>query len=420
MAIIKSHFVTGLRLSLFLMLMSPLQFVQGAPFCAAVFSKSSIKSATSGQVLRFYDKDGKPASNYRQLVQRLKNNPLGTRLDFGQGGQLIVKNFVTEGGTSFFIETTDGRFIKVFLSDLMEASLHPFDMQSEVYVGAEDFALIQRELKKQGVHVVALKEGRSRLPYYVELEKLPLKFTLGEFIGEQIKLSGKEKILVEERLIDWARTTWAYAWIGDFNPSQLGYTNDGWVLFDFGGKNRRIADLRQLGNTFSPVNFEIDNVKMVGDELYAKIENAIREERESRLEDRAAKEFSKHEAWFRRHGNESDDFLLKDEIGSSDLIGKTSTFIGANLAKSDRRLIEKAGGLSKNGKAKYRIKKIKTAGVDSVVFKIEFDVGIKGLLEVSTDSDFSVRKLGRGLEELGYSKSDWSAQGPDYILVVKH
>lgn len=422
----KNKFLTKLAAILGLLICSfaglPVMAGTGA-LCSSVFSRNVSAQANGAITLHFYDEAGRPADNLNSLLSLLNENHPGIQIDFGNGLTLDIASVVAKGGSSFFATTTDGRFVKVFVNSLINAE-RGANLQVS-YFSAEGFAQSQRELEADGVRVVGIKE--SHLPYFIEVERLPLKYTLQEFKYIANKLSLREQHEAEERLVEWAKSTWRYQSIGDFNDSQIGYTGSEWVLFDFGNRNERVLDLRQSGNIFDPINDQGLAYNVVDPELYRRIERAIRDERLRNLAARhtalsAEPWISRPAKWLPGPPNRSS-YLFRREISSARLIGAKLSISPNLLRKSDLKALIKTpvtGEQTWYG-IPYTVKKIKRVGDDSVLFKISFASGKTGWLEVATQIREAADefKVGTLLKKAGYGKSEWSASGPDYVLVIE-
>ena len=392
-----------------------------APACRSLFSGNS--------VLSLYEKSGSAPKNYATTLENLSKAKPGTKFSFLPGENFTLKQYLGEGETTVIVETMEGQTLRIPKVDLRTSNntLHTSFIN--------DFIKSSQELAAAGVRVPEVDMKTSRPPRFLVVQKEDIYFptksgekialTLDKFLSEKVRkelnFTAKDTEAIFEKLIDFAKSTWRFSFIGDFNESQLAYNGHEWVLIDFARDNAKAVSANQRKNTFSPQKYEDHTHEILPPKLYAKVEEAVVQERKKQFE--ALAKNTEPQVWFQRPTVEPKSahrYLFVSETGLNGLIGSKYSLARSNLSKSANKKLKATDGVSKVY-AEYQITKLVKQGKDSTVFAVKFYHGEKGFIEVSYSvldkkEEYSA---GKALKKMGYSKSDFGYEGADYVLVLE-
>lgn len=384
--------------------------VLAAPECRQLFTPVEV---LNGSRVRLFDDKSNAVNDYREALRRLTTAAPGTVIDFGRGESFVFKKFLGAGETTFVVETMDGKALRIPLLPEYSGFIN-------------EFYELQGALFANGVRVIGLDRELSRPPRFLVVAKEEFQYTLADFLenrnlyGQELNSTAKERAKVLEKLKDFARTTWRFDFIGDFNETQLGYNGNEWILFDFAHNVYPVKNAQQRRNIFSPQVFDDHIHETVPQEIYKELEKVILAERR-KMADEIANSSQQKLPWIQRKTLGSErmlSYLISGEVSSQSLIGNKLEVSLRNMRESARKRVNTMRGWNY---ADFRIEKILKADEDSVLYQVRFHEGPQGLLEISTtvlkkkDED----SAGHLLKKAGYKKSDWDANGPDYALVLK-
>lgn len=177
--------------------------------------------------IRLYERHGVQANAYNQLIESLRP---GDTLEFSNGHSFRFERALGSGETTKVLLVDGGSKV---LRVPLRSGIHQPHFNNIPY---SDYLRLfldgYRELKRAGVPVVEVFESESDVSEYLVVEKLELKMLLRHVLFDLAtpeQLSGN----AVEKLFEFARATWQFAELADFGGTQLGWTGERWVLFDF-------------------------------------------------------------------------------------------------------------------------------------------------------------------------------------------
>lgn len=366
---------------------------------------------------------GAPAQNYGYLLSRLKYAAPGTVLDFGDGDTLTFSRYINSGGTHVIIENDEGLAIRIPI----------YNPQAHWGTDPLSFVTAHADLESAGIKVVGLNLQKSRPPKFLAVDRLKILFTLEDlkYEDQRLQLTRAERSLAIKRLIDFARSTWSYESLGDFNETQLGFDGNQWVLFDIAEPNLRIKNIHQSRHVFSPINYGEGYVHhLVSPEIQKKIDSAILNERAEQLEKGQVK-FSKND-WFERDGSThgmADVFFATDEEEISAGNHRERFIYGSYLQKWARKNLKfYEAQYEGSNLMSFRVQKILQVSDETVLYSVVVAVNpgksMKGYIEVQLSLGKGKKSLFQSsfplLTKRGFKQNDLDAIGPDYVLVLDH
>jgi hypothetical protein len=241
-----------------------------------------------------------PVKNFNQVLESIRP---GDQIKFGDGTIFKIQAITSEGISRIY-DLGDGWLLRV--PGYEYKGFHYPDGISFV----RDFQKMQPELKKNKVPIVEVDVDRSVPDQAVVVKKEKVLFSLEDYLQgldhnkEHLKLSDSEKKETEKKLVQFARKTWMYKYIGDFDPRQLVYNGDEWLLLDVGVANGKsnsqlVENLKEDQNTFTHFSTEaiqdgksgkpakafkgiyrdLYKSRREARRIYEKIDDAIRDER---------------------------------------------------------------------------------------------------------------------------------------------
>lgn len=350
-----------------------------------------------------------PPLFFRDL-DSLRNAPRGTKLDFGDGDVFYLDKFLGEGGTTKIVRVTTGQVLRIYNHN---PGANPGSSLTK-------FVKLQQELERAGVPVVRIDLENSRLPKFLVVEEKKIRYTLESFLNHANDLPSDERRLALERLHDFARKTWAFTYIGDFNGSQMGYDGHEWFLFDVGSTHRHLQNHGELQTTFSTSVDADGTIRHVPEDLEKSLEAVIHEERESQF---ASGQFKDLAPLFKRDGLGEKDYrglFAGDQelrISMPPITRKLLTDFGKSLFKRPKwttndDLELKLGSHARTGKKSV----IYTARVSSSGLDKRIKTLIEVRLKIDGKDDLFAGKMPL-LKSMGYGKKDILVIGPDYVIV---
>lgn len=406
----------------FLLVLFSFKLAAAAPACRSLFSDNS--------VLSLFAKSGAVAPRYESFLTQLSKAKPGTKFSFLPGEEFTLKQYLGEGETTVIVETMEGKTLRIPKVDLRSSATNR-RIHTEFI---ESYLKSSQELSAAGVRVAEVDLAASRPPRFLVVQKEDIYFptrsgekialTLEKFLSaetrKELNFSAKDVEVIFEKLIDFAKNTWRFSFIGDFNETQLAYNGHEWVLIDFARDNTKAVSANQRKNIFSPQKYEDHIHEILPAKLYARVEEAIIKERQRQFESLGKN--AEPQVWFQRPTvapKASYKYLFTSETGLSGLIGSKFSLGRSNVSKSANKKIKVTDGVSKIY-IEYQITKLVKQGKDSAIFAVKFYNGEKGFIEVSYSvldkkDEYSA---GKGLKKMGYSKSDFAFEGADYVLVV--
>lgn len=173
-----------------------------------------------------FEARGKPVAweTYNDIVEKL--GP-GDTIQFSDGKRFEVREILGGRAQNLVIDIGDGRVLRI------PSRVLPMRAMSGGTLSIALFFKGYLELKAAGVRVARVFEEESLPPEYVVEEKVPVEFLLSQFEKGEIPLDPERRKLVEDKLVEFAKATWLYETIGDFDGTQLAWTGSEWVLIDW-------------------------------------------------------------------------------------------------------------------------------------------------------------------------------------------
>ena len=365
------------------------------PNCAQVYAKLSLNP----------DPDLKA---FRLEVEKITRDlPAGTPLDFGEGDRFTFQKLLGEGATTKIVKTQEGPVLRIS------------KRVPDAYPGTDlnGFNRLQGELEAAGVPIVKVDREHSRLPKFLIVEEKKILGTLYHYLHPNFKgATEAERKFALSKLDDFARKTWGFSYIGDFNPSQLGFDGKEWFLFDVGMVNSPISHPRQKQTVFSSWVDEGDTLRTVPAEMEDHLVKIIREERERH------QEFATR-PWFTRVKYAGDHKLLVNNESTGLVLNHNIPYLIETefLTKRGRKKLLGKSPTGQLREIRLKAQNLLRTGEKSALYEVT--VGKKqALLEVRLEID-KKKDLFSGkmplLKKEGYSEDDLIAIGPDFVLLLK-
>jgi hypothetical protein len=227
-----------------------------APCYASAICDELLSQVGEPKVVTLFQGE-QPVKNFNDVLETIRP---GDQLKFGDGTVFKVRALLSEGVSRIY-DLGDGWLLRI------PGYEHKGFGIADGIPFIRDFQKMQAELKKNGIPIVEVDENRSVPDQAVVVKKEKVLFTLEEYLGgidhdkEELELSSSEKDEIEKKAIQFARKTWMYSYIGDFDPSQLIYNGKDWLLLDVGVNNgvfnsKLIKNLKEDRNAFTHFSTE--------------------------------------------------------------------------------------------------------------------------------------------------------------------
>jgi hypothetical protein len=171
-------------------------------------------------VISLFDANGNQSATYDQDIERVTK---GDVLRFEDRDFKIVGTLGQGGNTKIF-ELENGRALRVPLRSGLFFGVPYVAFIDQYYAGAV-------KLAAEGVPVPQVYATRSG--QYIEVEKLNVKFSIGQLLRKEKKLTKTEYVKVINELVEFAGKTAKFLTIADFYSANVLYTDRGWIDADF-------------------------------------------------------------------------------------------------------------------------------------------------------------------------------------------
>ncbi|MFN3455174.1 MAG: hypothetical protein ACK41T_09470 [Pseudobdellovibrio sp.] len=388
--------------------------------------EDKISKPSSSQILLSIQKasvalynDAQPIVNYQETLSKIINTlKLGKTVEiiFPNNRSVEVRNFLGNGETTFVFETTDGYALRVPIEyELSINTDHKNPILTTWFI--DDYIKLQNELSLNNIKVPKIFLDKSLIPYFLITEKIDVKFLLVDYIQNYNTnmINEKDKKIIDEQLLKFARSTWMYKNIGDFNGEQVAFNGYEWVLFDFANKNTLIEHQLQIQNTFTPTRFEQYTHHYVTKELYKKISKAIRDERHKKAYLlRQNKTFYNAKTWIQRKTKNSG-FTLTHEISVFNLVNSKFDLFRINFKKNDE--LDKT--LRHNSLISIKFDRFLNVNKKTALYEVTLENKIKAMAEIALNDENPDGSDFNFLKKLGYSKNDLIYSSYDLKIVLK-
>lgn len=327
-----------------------------------------------------------------------------------------MRNFLGNGETTFVFETTDGYALRVPIEyELSINTDHKNPILTTWFI--DDYIKLQNELSLNNIKVPKIFLDKSLIPYFLITEKIDVKFLLVDYIRNYNTdvINEKNKKNIDEQLLKFAKSTWMYKNIGDFNGEQVAFNVYEWILFDFANKNTLIEHQLQIQNTFTPTRFEQYTHHYVTKELYKKISDAIMNERHKKAHLlKQSKNFYNTKTWIQRQNNKSD-LTITHELSVFKLLNSKFDLFRINFKKNDE--LEKV--LRSNSLISIKFNRVLTTNKKTVLYEVTLENKLKARAEIAMNDKNTHGSDFKFLKNLSYSKNDLIYNSSDLKIVLK-
>ena len=205
--------------------------------------------------------NGHPVENYNDLLNDIQNEnetlvKKGDFLKFSNGKTVRFNGYVDKGGKTIIIETDNNRAIR------LSKNTKSFSFQVSYVFGYE------AQLRESSIPIAKVFDYDADNPReYVEVEKLNIKFNLGEFTRNNWFEDEKHSTETND-FYKFVESTWDQSQIGDFRFEQIVYTDKGWVLLDWINTGNKYGRWNQL-HVFSSLKFPKPVEKKISDIIHS-------------------------------------------------------------------------------------------------------------------------------------------------------
>jgi hypothetical protein len=134
----------------------------------------------------------------------------------------------------------------------------------------DEYLEAYKRLREAGVPVPRIFLELSLPGEYLVTERIDVRFTLEELLEGRAAVSLSEKPGIYAKLVEFARSTWRFARVGDLAPYNIAWDGSRWIALDFGNSFKRFV--------FAPDEHVLQGIGLP-DHVARRIDKAVREER---------------------------------------------------------------------------------------------------------------------------------------------